>query len=762
MASTTFTPYWRHFGLSRNPYSFVFFVVAQIAGRRRPIAVVSSRGPADPEHGDEIGSLQGFPLIAACQRIITIFSDKTNRTAIKAELSLAAGYYMRDEGHEEYRPEQVELRENDASDRYPRMESDSWDHTNIREFPFITACLLQGVALYPQESYCYQAAPQPLGTVYRDISIEYGMVVIDITDLSALRYGVVGFATMPMMWVPSAEAFHRQTGPVGSHVPPSNSGGEMRVLDQARSRAVMSAAEYLTKFPGPDTIPEPPEGEEVKKLLARIPLVHSDALEIIWPSGSEYDIALPMADLSIGTKKSLHEQAIRSLFQSTIDVENFNISIFDDVRKVPNFKEMLQRNLLQYSNRLGNTQSAGILLRLAFADGEHLYLEQLDNISVEAISAAVNIPELGTISSISICTSTMRNLSPKLMEGLSKSESLREIYLMQSPLRKADTPDVELLEALATRPHFFSRVKVTFAGSYSAALRKIFWLPTISKNTSTSASTIQTAPLSIFPIQQILISYQITRGTPYKTASVYLGDSLLTPERFAAGFLTYLHSSKSNFPVKEDFNSSARLFSFSSAPASLTSSSLSSVEISPIPAESFAIGDDNIPDDIRPKIRDLSPDGWTVLITSGKGWNPKASKQETKSSCGHVRYAIIRPRKQTIEVENPPSTPLGRDELEVVGLKEFLTITAPDVDLEPVDRRLGEIAECCEPGYRQGVMPGSITPVHVLKHEGAAEMLLTCLRDARDLNENLRRAMKKNLGGQPWYPELLQTSSDTR
>ncbi|KAH7416904.1 hypothetical protein BKA64DRAFT_656487 [Cadophora sp. MPI-SDFR-AT-0126] len=746
MASTTFTPYWRHFGLSRNPYSFVFFVVAQIAGRRRPIAVVSSRGPADPEHGDGIGSLQGFPLIAACQRIITIFSDKTNRTAIKAELSLAAGYYMRDEGHEEYRPEQ----------------SDSWDHTNVREFPFITACLLQGVALYPQESYCYQAAPQPLGTVYRDISIEYGMVVIDITDLSALRYGVVGFATMPMMWVPSAEAFHRQTGPVGSHVPPSNSGGEMRVLDQARSRVVMSAAEYLTKFPGPDTIPEPPEGEEVKKLLARIPLVHSDALDIIWPGGSEYDITLPMADLSIGTKKSLHEQAIRSLFQSTIDVENFNISIFDDVRKVPNFKEMLQRNLLQYSNRLGNTQSAGILLRLAFADGEHLCLEQLDDISVEAISAAVNIPELGTISSISICTSTMRNLSPELMEGLSKSESLREIYLMQSPLRKADTPDVELLEALATRPHFFSRVKLTFAGSYSAALRKIFWLPTISKNTSTSASTIQTAPLSIFPIQQILISYQITRGTPYKTASVYLGDSLLAPERFAAGFLTYLHSSKSNFPVKEDFNSSARLFSFSSAPASLTSSSLSSVEISPIPAESFAIGDDNIPDDIRPKIRDLSPDGWTVLITSGKGWNPQASKQEAESSCGHVRYAIIRPRKQTIEVENPPSTPLGRDELEVVGLKEFLTITAPDVDLEPVDRRLGEIAECCEPGYRQGVMPGSITPVHVLKHEGAAEMLLACLRDARDLNENLRRAMKKNLGGQPWYPELLQTSSDTR
>ncbi|KAH7383137.1 hypothetical protein BKA64DRAFT_178636 [Cadophora sp. MPI-SDFR-AT-0126] len=755
MASTAFTPYWRQIGRPREPYSFVFFVVAQIAGRRRPMAVVSSRGFADPvEHGGS-GSLQGFPLITACQRIITIFSDTTNHTAIKAEMSLAADHYVRDGRRNEYRPEQVELLEHDANDRYPRLEIELWDHVSVREFPFTTACLLQGVAFDPQESCCYQATPQHLGTIYRDTSIEYGMVVIDITELSAPRYGIVGFAAVPMKWASSLEAIYRQSGPSRLFQSTSEAGGEFRVPDGVRSRIVMSAAEYLTRVPGPNTIPK---GEIVTKLMAQVPLVHADALEVIWPAGSEYDIALPMVDLSSRTSKSLHEQAIRSLFQSTIDVDSFGISMFDDVRKVPNFKEMLQRNLLQYSKRLGNTSSAGLLLRLAFEDGEHLSLERLEDISVEAISAAVNYPEIGTISSLSLCVSSIRDLSStKLIEGLSRSEALREIYFMQSPFRKSDTPDVEFLKALSARPDFFSRVKVMFAASYSAALRKNFWPPISSDGLGTSTNnTVQAVPpLSIFPVQQMLISYRMgALGTTYKTNSVYLGDALLRSERFAAGFLTYLHAFVP--PLREDLNSSARLFNFSSAPASISASTLTSAEISPIPAESFALGDDKLPDGIGPRIRDLAPDGWTVLVTSGKRWDPEVSSEEVSAYWNYIRYAMVRPRGQIIRVDDPPS---ARPELEVIDLKEFLALTAPDMDLELVDRKLREIAEYRVSLYNhhQGVLSESVQPVDVLEHEEAADMLIACLRDTRELNENLRDAMKGEISrGQRWYPELLQ------
>jgi hypothetical protein len=68
--------------------------VAQIAGRHRPVAVVSSLGD---NLFDE--RLQGYFLTAASQRTITIFTDRANRPAIRAELALAAAYYMRD-GHE--------------------------------------------------------------------------------------------------------------------------------------------------------------------------------------------------------------------------------------------------------------------------------------------------------------------------------------------------------------------------------------------------------------------------------------------------------------------------------------------------------------------------------------------------------------------------------------------------------------------------------------------------------------------------------------
>ncbi len=104
MTERPFIPYWKPLGHGPNePCSWVFFVVAQIAGRQRPVAVVSSMsvGPSEDE------TVQGYPLIAACQRIVTIFADSTNHRAIRAELALAEGFYIRDGGRE-YHPDPVE------------------------------------------------------------------------------------------------------------------------------------------------------------------------------------------------------------------------------------------------------------------------------------------------------------------------------------------------------------------------------------------------------------------------------------------------------------------------------------------------------------------------------------------------------------------------------------------------------------------------------------------------------------------------------
>ena len=77
----------------------------------------------------------------------------------------------------------------------------------MQEFPLIAACLLQGIGFEVRQGVTRVALPEPLGTVYRDTSIEWGMVVVDITQLNAVRYGIVGLALGQLLWdqAPSSE-----------------------------------------------------------------------------------------------------------------------------------------------------------------------------------------------------------------------------------------------------------------------------------------------------------------------------------------------------------------------------------------------------------------------------------------------------------------------------------------------------------------------------------------------------------------------------
>lgn len=159
------------------------------------------------------------------------------------------------------------------------------------------------------------------------------------------------------------------------------------------------------------------------------------------------------------------------------------------------------------------------------------------------------------------------------------------INFMPRPFQKSDGLSAQIFEALSDRPHFLSRVTVMFAGSHSAALRKNLRL----RKMAVSAEMVQIVPLSVFSIQQMLIRYNVgyKSTTEYQTRSVYLGNSILSPERFAAGFLAYLRTFKPS--PWDELNTVARLFSCSSAPACLSSSSRKSAEISPIPAECFRL-----------------------------------------------------------------------------------------------------------------------------------------------------------------------------
>ncbi|KAF2993710.1 hypothetical protein E8E14_002011 [Neopestalotiopsis sp. 37M] len=747
MADSTFTPYWRPLSEGSGPNSWVFYVVAKIAGRHRPIAVVSSIG------GYEEESLHGAPLVACCRRIVTILSEPANHIAIRSELSLAE-VYLGQHDSDEHRPEPVEL------PKLSRKQPDSphrqrpWDRTMVAQFPFISASLLQGVAFDPGNGRSAPHRPEPLATVYRDDDIEWGMVVFDITDPKAVRYGIVGFAVAMAKLIGSLEEERRVPFQGASF---AFQEGPLRVVDEVRPRKAMSAAEYMAKFDYSVADYGYPHHGDNMGLLTSIPLVEATALSLVWPSDDFNDIlpATIESTVSPHTSHTLQSQIIRRIVQETSCMNDLDVSAFDKVRSLPGFQTLLQQNLLELSNKFGNTRSSGRLFRLAFAQNGHLGLEQMKSISAESISAALDDwPGMNdTITSLSLCINSVQGSTPaQFADAISRTRPLRQICLLTNPTRESDALSVEFFAVLAARPEILSCTNIMFAGAFSAALRKRFWLPTHPSLT----------PMNVYPVQQIFVRHERShgRGSEFHYDCIHLADGLLKPERFAAGFLVWL----SSLEWKEEwmFPEAAPFFSFSTAPASLKSEPLFAAQVSPMLCENLALPF-SMPDGTTcaPLARDLVlGDGWTVLVSQDVLSGSSGPEQY------RIRYAFVRALSRTLKIDDPPHASLGPGDLEVLGLKEFLSATASDINPMTVDLRLQNTAQkIVAMGSAQGVpWPTDVDPLLVMTSSEAAAMLPAFLEAAKIRNDKFKRAIMKDLDVSndidwSWYSELLDENS---
>jgi hypothetical protein len=224
-----------------GPESWLFYIVASVGprGSYRPLAVTLVEGNA-------YKAIRGSNLIRTCLQIITILSDPGNQLAIRGELRLAEEYYK--SGHN---PPRAELPEPNAWPGILDLEGEEegdgpergWDR-GLREFPFLSTCLLLGAGYDPSTGASYEVRTEPLGTVYRDDSLEYGMVAVDISELDKIRYGIVGFIVdlMAEVNVRDEDAGYdpvEDTPPEDDPVP---------TVEEDRPRVPLSARGYMTKF----------------------------------------------------------------------------------------------------------------------------------------------------------------------------------------------------------------------------------------------------------------------------------------------------------------------------------------------------------------------------------------------------------------------------------------------------------------------------------------------------------------------------------
>lgn len=262
-----------------GPRSFLFFIIADVGasgseGPHRPLAVTYRQGRfPGPGRNIENEWRRVRQVVQDCARAVDILTCPANRVAIEAELSLAAAEHRGGRCPEE--PQRVQVPDLPppsladcvfwsrsppaGAELTPPPESPPWvDAGAIREFPFISSCLR--VALNRLDDSGSGARlddvqERPLATIFRDDAVEYGAVVIDISDLDAVRYGIVG---SKLSYVAAEDAgfagtWYFDRAESRYHGPPP-----VLFLDNSGARTPLSASAYMAKF----GLEEAPDGVE--------------------------------------------------------------------------------------------------------------------------------------------------------------------------------------------------------------------------------------------------------------------------------------------------------------------------------------------------------------------------------------------------------------------------------------------------------------------------------------------------------------------
>lgn len=134
------------------------FVIGRIGGYYRGLAAVHHQW------------LYGAGAVRSCHRLLRIFSDPSNRVTLQNELHLAVAFFER-QGPPPSRP--------------------LWNsHVEDRPcpFPFITTCLVTGAAYDFEQGEVQTASELDFDTGFNQGHNEDGITVLDITDLTDVRY----------------------------------------------------------------------------------------------------------------------------------------------------------------------------------------------------------------------------------------------------------------------------------------------------------------------------------------------------------------------------------------------------------------------------------------------------------------------------------------------------------------------------------------------------------------------------------------------
>ncbi|KAI1118226.1 hypothetical protein F5Y14DRAFT_399676 [Nemania sp. NC0429] len=755
-----------------SPRSFLYYIVADVGadGSHRPLAIAFRHGTSpDPSRLERVRH-----VLEDCVRIFEIFSEPGNRAALEAESHLAASWYR---GPDYRDPDRVEIPDVPQPTPKPtpipdltgygvkqELPEPPWPG-GMREFPFISTCLRMGLSR--RGTRLGDIQEQPLGTVFRDDRLEYGMVVFDISDLDQVRYGIVGFEINYMAEV----LMSRWTGwdPVEGPPPAQD---PVPVLERFRHRRPLTYVPFMKKF-------HCLRLKNDVNVLNRRPPVTLAALEYIWPESGE-----PSNKARNPRNKRKHmdslDQEVASLTESLAQGEEIDMFSVRRSARDPEFQARLLHGLWNVSFALNDSESSTQLLYLAYKGYEDLNWVSYGNLTYESIATILRSNRLKDAKTLSICIDHLRGSPTTLFEALLISKSIDEIHFLQGPSRVNDELGSQLFAELcgsSAGSALLRERRIFLTCAYSAPLRRKVWLPDLASR-RIPKSLRYAPPIHAFPVQHVFVRQQyIASGDPklFRPCHFFLGDALLDPERFVVGFLQYCRS------VLTD----SHLVSFACGPPTISMYGRgdSGRQISPMAAENLAVHRrcDEIPGgdgqrsspqvECWPMARDFLPGGWTVLVSHEWYHGPDAPKQSRPAyspdgNVPFIRYAFLRTR-QLININDETSHSasalddiVGPDHVEVVGgLAEFFTETTGRDETSLINRLLEDAARVLKSRWpTTGLGPG-MDYLSVLDESHARSILRDFIENTAAVRRNLKSAMEAKPEDNSWYPDLLKGGS---
>ncbi|KAF6804708.1 hypothetical protein CSOJ01_09997 [Colletotrichum sojae] len=745
-----------------GPRSFLFFVVADVGppgpgGRHRSLAVTYRQGRGHgPSRSMNTARRRIRQVVQDVARAVDILSSPANRTAIEAERSLAAAEHRRPGRPEPSRVEVPDLPQPSLADDMFHGKPQDVEHPGdrppsspprvdewVREYPFISACLRLALIRADDEEDDGAAGiddvqERPLATVFRENALEYGAVVIDVSDLDDVRYGIVG---SKIHYVAATGAGF--AGTMGWDVTESYYHGPppRLFLDNSGSRTPLSGAAYVDKFRvGLKGRPE--EWPALQRLECHR-VVDRQTLGSIWPpalrtSGEDDGNPIPgVADDDAAVQKFASDL----LSSETIDIEAHRNTI-----NLPNFQDRLRTCLLKDPERLRPSEASTQLLRLAYASCRHLDWTTYRNLSYEHIASTLLDPaHFDNAQALSICVDEINGSSAPLLEALEQREMIRNICFLEGPSRTSDGKSLNIFlqvcasscasDLLESRNFF-----VTCA--FSAPLLRHAW----QRDPATGARVDLPAFRKAFPVQHMFVRQQFVpheevepqdimdydqeeeeekererqeRGeveeeekepdAVFRPCHFYVGDALLKPKCFVSGFLQYCRW------ILDD----RHLVSFAATPSSPSLPRSMDIHVGPIPAENLAAAEVATP----VPFGFLEPGDWAVVVSHEWRTTQRIRKERRlHMSWGYpgdwligvpvVRYAFLRARQRIVlpggagpELEQLA----GPDFVDVAGgVKEFLHETG--VDWKLVDERLEETKRSLRERWHPGEGPAEDLP----------------------------------------------------